>query len=291
MKTRRRLRRKGGVLGRLVRNPNVVGTLASSSNQGLSRVEEGIEPTYDINPLPSKVSTPESSGWSGSTALNPAYGSQGYLSTGAEDLGQWDPSSKRDTSPWGGRTRRRKRRGGGRLATTATVLALLPMVANGESLWSTLLSGKRLTDDEVQQAATAIVTKANQMQIPLPPSPIEVVAHVLDHWTPPASPSATPLPEVSIPSSIAPDGLPVDTASWVPSTKYYVDSVNPGDGDTGFETTPVTIVSDDGRMVYVKASDDDLEYPFPKDQIKLRPVSGGRRRRTVRRRKTLRRKR
>lgn len=280
MKTRRRLRRKGGVLGRFLRDPNVIGALASSSNQGLSRVEEGIEPNYDINPLPPTVSTPLSSGVTGqSPDLNPAYG---FQSTGAEEVG-----------PWGGRTRRRKRRGGGRLATTATVLALLPMVAKGESLWSTLLSGKRLTDDEVQQAATAIVAKAKEMQVPLPPSPIEVVANVLDHWTPPASLSATPLPEVSVPSSIAPDGIPVDTTAWAPSMKYYVDSVNPDElGETGFETTPVTIVSNDDRMIYVKASDDDLEYPFPKDQIKLRPVSGGRRRRrTVRRRKTLRRKR
>lgn len=289
MKTRKR---RGGFLGKVVgllKEPSVVNAAVSAGPNAFgteSRPLGESMDTYPINPLPPTVSTPESSRVERiPITLNPAYGSQGFQSTGAEEFGQWG------TSPSGGRTRRRKRRGGGRLATTATVLALLPMVAKGESLWSTLLSGKRLTDDEVQQAATAIVTKANQMQIPLPPSPIEVVAHVLDHWTPPASPSATPLPEVSIPSSIAPDGIPVDTASWAPSTKYYVDSVNPGDGDTGFETTPVTIVSDDGRMVYVKASDDDLEYPFPKDQIKLRPVSGGRRRRTVRRRKTLRRKR
>jgi hypothetical protein len=165
------------------------------------------------------------------------------------------------------------------------------MVAKGESLWSTLLSGKRLSDAEVQQAATAIVTQAKEMNLPLPPSPVEVVASVLETWTPPASPSAEPLPVV-VPSTMESSGFNVETAQWAPSTKYYVDSVNPDDGDTGFETTPVTIVSDDGRMVYVKASDDDLEYPFPKDQIKLRPVQGGRRRRrTVRRRKTLRRKR
>jgi hypothetical protein len=189
------------------------------------------------------------------------------------------------------KTRRRQRKGGGRLATTATVLALLPTVANGESLWSKLLSNQRLSDAEVQHAATAIVTKAKEMQIPLPPSPIEVVAHVLDRWAPPPPPSATPLPEASVPSSVDPAGMNVITAEWVPSSRYTVHSRSPDDGETGFERVPVTIVSDDGRMVYVKASDDGLEYPFPKSDIDLRPVGGGRRRRTVRRRKTLRRKR
>ena len=178
------------------------------------------------------------------------------------------------------KTRRRLRRGGGKLQTTATVLALLPVVADGKSLWSTLLSGERLTDAEVQTAARDIVSKAKEMSIPLPPSPLEMVATVLETWTPPSS---------SVPSSLDPSdlyGINPTTAQWAPQAKVTVHSMDP-DESTGFERTPVTIVSDDGTVVSVKAPDDGLVYPFPKSQIELRPVAGGRRRR---RRKTLRRK-
>jgi hypothetical protein len=169
------------------------------------------------------------------------------------------------------------------LAATAVVLALLPTVANGESLWSALLSNTRLSDTDIQEAATAIVTQAKEMNLPLPPSPLSVVTTILTTWTPPAAPEG-------VPSTMDPAGIPVDTAQWAPQAKVTVHARNPEDGDTGFETTPVIVVSDDGQMVYVKASDDTLEYPFPKAEIELRPVVGGRRRRTVRRRKTFRRK-
>lgn len=184
------------------------------------------------------------------------------------------------------KTRRRQRRGGVRpsLAVTALVLSLLPKVTHGESLWSALLSNKRLSDAEVQEAATAIVTQAKEMNLPLPPSPLSLVETVLTTWTPPAAP-------VGAPSTMDPAGIPVETAQWAPQAKVTVHALNPDDGETGFETTPVTVVSEDERMLYVKASDDDLEYPFPKAEVELRPVAGGRRRRTVRRRKTLRRKR
>lgn len=181
---------------------------------------------------------------------------------------------------------RRRRRGGVRpsLAVTALVLSLLPKVTHGESLWSALLSNKRLSDADVQAAATAIVTQAKELNLPLPPSPLGLVTEILTTWTPPAAP-------VGAPSTLDPAGIPVETAQWAPQAKVTVHARNPEDGGTGFETTPVTVVSDDGRMVYVKASEDDLEYPFPKDEIELRPVAGGRRRRrTQRRRKTLRRK-
>jgi hypothetical protein len=179
------------------------------------------------------------------------------------------------------KTRRRLRRGGGKLQTTATVLALLPVVAKGEGLWTTLLSGKRLTDAQVQTAARDIVSEANKLSIPLPPSPLEMVATVLKDWTPP--------PSSSVPSSLDPSdvyGINPATAQWAPQAKVTVHSTDP-DESTGFERTPVTVVSDDGTMVSVKAPDDGLVYPFPKSQIELRPVAGGRRRR---RRKTLRRK-
>lgn len=174
------------------------------------------------------------------------------------------------------KTRRRLRRGGVR-PLQATVLALLPVVANGKSLWSTLLSGERLTDVEVQTAARDIVSKAKELSIPLPPSPLESVAMVLESWTPPSTP---------VPSSLDPAGINPATAQWAPQAKVTVHSTDP-DESTGFERTPVTVVSDDGTMVSVKAPDDGLVYPFPKSQIELRPVAGGRRRR---RRKTLRRK-
>lgn len=173
------------------------------------------------------------------------------------------------------KTRRRLRRGGVR-PLQATVLALLPVVANGESLWSSLLSGKRLTDAQVQTAARDIVSKAKELSIPLPPSPLESVAMVLERWTPPSTP---------VPSSLDPAGVNPATAQWAPQAKVTVHSTDP-DESTGFERTPVTVVSDDGTMVYVRSSDDALEYPFAKSQIELRPVGGRRRRR----RKTLRRK-
>jgi len=182
------------------------------------------------------------------------------------------------------RRRSRLRRGGVRpsLAATALVLALLPTVTDGKSLWSALLSNQRLSDTEVQTAATAIVTQAKEMNLPLPPSPLSVVTRILTTWTPPAAPDG-------VPSTMDPAGIPVDTAQWAPQAKVTIHARNPEDGATGFETTPVTVVSDDGRVVFVKASDDDLDYPFPKADIDLRPWSGGRRR-THRRRKTLRRK-
>lgn len=201
----------------------------------------------------------------------------------------------------------RKRRGGGK-GLKATVLLLLAQATHGSGIWEKITSGKRLTDEEVQDAGTTVVKFLQNPSVsypsdfdPLPEDVDDILKAVRDTLRSPKLvevelPKVTPY-VASILATPAPE-FDVSSTSWalVPGKRY---TVRHTEGDsTGFEQTPALFVREDDTTVYVKGPDDETEYPFLKSEVELTPYAsmdgtwgGRRRRRTVRRRKTLRRKR
>lgn len=185
----------------------------------------------------------------------------------------------------------------------ATVLLLVAQATHGSGIWEKIVSGKRLSDADIEDAAQSIVSYVQAPSFKLPadfdPLPIDVGGIVTKILQSPPEALATAVPTVTPYvakiSSTAPD--PIDTRNWLtPGTKYRVAvKVGKEDEPIPFDAlTPVEYVRETESDYIVK--ENGVEYPLAKDTVDLLPpfdtqsAWGRRRRRTVRRRKTLRRK-
>ena len=201
---------------------------------------------------------------------------------------------------------RTRRRGGQRPPLRTLVLLTAALKATGLS-FSDFLT-KRLEDTEVQALADQIVQTGRELHIPVPPSPSALLERLATEL---AAPPQAPPPELPRVDQTRP-GVQ-DVSGLRPGARYRVFPIGTDRDDDEIQAfdslTPVYYVGEDDTYYTVKERDSDpdtLTYRIPKESFALSeydsqdtiraiegaPKSpwGGRRRRTVRRRKTLRRK-
>lgn len=294
MKTRRRLRRKGGVLGKVariaVKNPIAVSALASASPQGFAKdLGESTEKYYDDEFDPNaQFFQPATSGVKGETTLDPAYGEQ--WTTGATDFGSMGPDPNAQFVLNGGRTRRRQRGGVNPLRALGLVVltavgVLRPEPAEALTMgeaWIWL--NQKHSPDEIQKAADAILKNARTLEIPsVTGIASNMIVNVLEdyneHLTAPEAASMGPtVTAMNLRDGHVyrdANGKEFEVATW------------------GSNGTNIKITTRDGTVMTVPET---TEYTFVRDAYAatVEDDVGGRRarrrRRTLRRRKTFRRK-